>query len=52
MIRDEIITKLNNKQDVSYREMQIKIIPNIPVESIIGVRTLELRKMANSFARR
>ena len=52
MIRDEIITELNNKQDVSYREMQIKIIPNIPADSIIGVRTPELRKMAKSFAGR
>ena len=52
MIRDEIITELNNKQDLSYREMQIKIIPNIPADSIIGVRTPELRKMAKSFAGR
>jgi len=33
-------------QDKKYREMQIKIIPNIDPNSIIGVRTPELRKYA------
>ena len=33
-------------QDKKYREMQIKIIPNIDPNSIIGIRTPELRKYA------
>ncbi len=33
-------------QDVKYREMQVKIIPNIDPESIIGVRTPALRDYA------
>lgn len=33
-------------QDKKYRELQIKIIPNIDPNSIIGVRTPELRKYA------
>ena len=32
-------------QDKEYRNMQIKIISNVNPESIIGVRTPELRKL-------
>ena len=38
--------KLFSLRDSTYRDMQIKIIPNINPESIIGVRTPELRGMA------
>ncbi len=38
--------KLYSLQDMKYREMQIKIVPTISPESIIGVRTPELRNMA------
>jgi 3-methyladenine DNA glycosylase AlkD len=38
--------KLFSLQDNKYREMQIKIIPNIEANSIIGVRTPELKKYA------
>lgn len=31
-------------QDLKYRDFQIKLIPNIRPETIIGVRTPELRK--------
>lgn len=41
-IRDELF-KLQDKQ---YRELQIKIIPTISPNAIIGVRTPELRKYA------
>ena len=33
-------------QDIKYRDMQIKIIPTVDPNSIIGVRTPELRKYA------
>ena len=33
-------------QDLKYRELQIKIIPNISSDSIIGVRTPDLRNLA------
>ncbi|MBO4591377.1 MAG: DNA alkylation repair protein, partial [Eubacterium sp.] len=46
MIIDEIRKELFELQDEKYREMQIKIIPTVKPESIIGVRTPELRKMA------
>ena len=33
-------------QDLQYRDFQVKLIPNIPPESVIGVRTPELRTLA------
>ena len=50
MIIDEIRTELKKLQDVKYREMQIRIIPTVKPESIIGVRTPELRQMAKQYA--
>ncbi len=41
-----IIEKMYDLQDLKYRDMQIKIVPNIDPESIIGVRTPELKSMA------
>ncbi len=38
--------KLYELQDLKYRDMQVKIIPNIDPESVIGVRTPELKAMA------
>ncbi len=38
--------KLHDLQDLKYRDMQIKIIPTIDPDSIIGVRTPELRAIA------
>ena len=38
-------------QDKGYRDMQITIIPTVPAESIIGVRTPALRKMAKELSK-
>ncbi|MCR4740789.1 MAG: DNA alkylation repair protein [Lachnospiraceae bacterium] len=38
--------KLKSCQDLKYRDMQIKIIPSVDPETIIGVRTPELKSMA------
>ena len=38
--------RLFKLQDLKYRDMQVKIIPNINANTIIGVRTPELRKLA------
>lgn len=38
--------KLFELQDLKYRDMQVKIIPNIDPESVIGVRTPELKAIA------
>ena len=50
MIIDEIRTELKKLQDVKYREMQIRIIPTVKPENLIGVRTPELRQMAKQYA--
>ncbi len=46
MKKTELYKKLNTLQDRKYRDMQIKIIPTVNPESIIGVRTPDLRNMA------
>ena len=38
-------------QDVKYRDFQKKLIPTVDPESVIGVRTPELRKLAKQLAR-
>ena len=38
--------ELFSLQDTKYREMQVRIIPTVKPERIIGVRTPELRRMA------
>ena len=46
MLIDEIRTELKSLQDIGYRDLQIRIIPTVKPETIIGVRTPELRKLA------
>lgn len=50
-IKDEIKKELSEKQDLKYRDMQIKIIPSVDADSIIGVRTPELRSMAKRLSK-
>lgn len=42
----EIISDLYKLQDKKYRDFQVKLIPSIAKETVIGVRTPELRKYA------
>ena len=46
MINDEIREGLFAKQDIKYRDFQVGLIPGKTVDSMIGVRTPELRKFA------
>ena len=46
MNQTELYRELYDLQDMKYRDMQIRIIPTINPESVIGVRTPELRSMA------
>jgi len=46
MNTSEFRKKLFELQDLKYRDMQIRTIPTVKPEAIIGVRTPELRKMA------
>ena len=47
---ERIREELEILQDTKYRDLQIRIIPTVKPETIIGVRTPELRKMAKEFA--
>ena len=51
-IEREIQERLFAAQDVKYRDFQSKLIPNIPPERIIGVRTPTLRAIAREMSRR
>lgn len=41
-----ILNELIKLKDDKYKEFQIKLVPNIPSNTILGVRTPELRKLA------
>ncbi len=46
MINEDILKKLYSLQDTKYRDFQGKILPTVDTETIIGVRTPDLRKLA------
>lgn len=46
MTTEEIRQRLHELQDIPYRDFQKKLIPNISLKSMIGVRTPALRKLA------
>ncbi|MBQ8970782.1 MAG: DNA alkylation repair protein, partial [Lachnospiraceae bacterium] len=48
---DEIRKELFALQDIKYRDFQSKLIPSVDPESVIGVRTPELRKMAKKLSK-
>ena len=50
MIIEKIREELRLLQDTKYRDLQIRIIPTVKPETMIGVRTPELRKMAKQFS--
>lgn len=52
MKTEDIRKMLFDLQDVKYRDMQVKIIPTVRPDAIIGVRTPELRKLAKEVAGR
>ncbi len=52
VIFDEIKDELFLQQDTVYRDFQAKLIPTIDKETVIGVRTPALRKMAKQLANR
>ena len=49
-LTEKIRRELHSLQDMKYRDLQVQIIPSVKPESIIGVRTPELRKMAKTLA--
>ncbi len=52
MILTEIREELFRQQDLKYRDLQVKIIPNVATGSVIGVRTPELRTYAKELLKR
>ncbi len=46
----ELQARLFSMQDLKYREFHMKLIPTIDSETIIGVRTPALRKLAKEFS--
>ena len=52
MVGEEIRAELFRRQDLKYRDFQVKIIPTLDVGSVVGVRTPELRKYAKGLAKR
>lgn len=52
MHSQEIQNDLFSLQDKSYRDFQIRLIPGMSSETMIGVRTPELRKLAKSLIKK
>ena len=46
-----IQARLFELQDLSYRDFQCKLMPTVDPDTVIGVRTPELRKLAKSFSK-
>ena len=51
MNREEIRQQLFAMQDINYREFQVKLIPTVDPEKVIGVRTPQLRKFAKELTK-
>lgn len=51
-VHDDIATFLAENRDAIYQAFQAKLIPSIPTDSVIGVRTPVLRSFAKQLARR
>ena len=52
MIKDDIYRELTALADEKYQKMQVKIIPTVDPEAIIGVRTPALRNLAKEISKR
>ncbi len=48
---DKVTEQLFAMRDMAYRDFQAKLIPNVPKETVIGVRTPALRHFAKAFAK-
>lgn len=50
-IEEEIQRRLFELQDLKYKEFQCKLMPTVDPETVIGVRTPDLRKLAKEYAK-
>lgn len=55
MNNDELIKKIRNRlfemQDLKYRDFSSKLMPTVEKDSVIGVRTPDMRKFAKEFSK-
>ncbi|MDQ7093247.1 DNA alkylation repair protein [Desulfosporosinus sp. PR] len=51
-IEEEIRRRLFELQDLKYKEFTCKLMPTVNPETVIGVRTPDLRKLAREFSQR
>ena len=49
--REKLEKKLFEMQDLKYRDFHSRLLPGIDKETIIGIRTPELRKFTKEYAR-
>ena len=56
MVQQDLIIEIQNelfaRRDEKYREFQIPLMPTLSPDSMVGVRTPELRKLAKEFGKR
>lgn len=52
MINEDIRAELRRLQDIKYQDFQSKLIPTINPDTVIGVRTPELRKYAKTLVKK
>jgi 3-methyladenine DNA glycosylase AlkD len=52
MITEEIREELFRLRDIEYRDFQVRLIPSVEPDQVIGVRTPALRKYARQLAKR
>lgn len=50
-VQETVQARLFELQDLKYKEFQCKLMPTINPETVIGVRTPELRKLAREFSK-
>lgn len=49
--RETIQARLFSLQDIKYRDFQCRLMPSVAPETVIGVRTPELRRLAKEFSK-
>ena len=50
-IEEEIRSRLFELQDLKYKEFQCRLMPTVDPDTVIGVRTPQLRKLAKTCAK-
>ena len=50
-VEDNIRSRLFELQDLKYRDFQCKLMPTVSPETVIGVRTPDMRKLAKEFSK-